>query len=188
MLNAQQKKYLADIARRAIDNYFENEDEQAVVRGIPAPEDAALVKNGASFVTLTVHGRLRGCIGSVEAYQPLYKDVAANAVSAAFFDPRFDPLSQEELGDVAVEISVLTEPKPLLYAGEEDLLKKLRSGVDGIILGRGAQRATFLPQVWEELPKKEQFLGHLCRKAGFSEECWKEGNLDILTYQVDAFD
>jgi AmmeMemoRadiSam system protein A len=185
MFDKKQKKYLVDLARGAVGIYFENEDEKEIVAKLSVPPDPLLAKKGASFVTLTIDGRLRGCIGSVEAHRPLFEDVASNAIHAAFFDPRFEPLSPEEFNIVAIEVSVLTEPKPLAYAGAGDLLTKLRPGVDGVILGRGARRATFLPQVWEELPKKEAFLGHLCAKAGLASDCWQKSGIEISVYQVE---
>ena len=125
-----------------------------------------LQQAGASFVTLTMQGALRGCIGSLQAAQPIGRDVAANALGAAFRDPRFPPLTREEWRQVSVEVSLLSAPKPIRFADEDELLEQIRPGEDGLILEHAGRRATFLPQVWESLPRKQQFLGELVRKAG----------------------
>ena len=135
----------------------------------PPPE---LAEPGASFVTLTQNGRLRGCIGSLEAQRPLATDVAENAFAAAFRDPRFPPLSQEELARTRVEVSLLTPAKPFPVSGEEDALARLQPGIDGLILSFGRQRATFLPQVWESLPDPRQFMRELKLKAGLAADFW----------------
>ncbi|MCP5228906.1 AmmeMemoRadiSam system protein A [Accumulibacter sp.] len=135
----------------------------------PPPE---LAEPGASFVTLTQNGRLRGCIGSLEAQRPLATDVAENAFAAAFRDPRFPPLSQEELARTRVEVSLLTPAKPFPVSGEEDALARLQPGIDGLILSFGRRRATFLPQVWESLPDPRQFMRELKLKAGLSADFW----------------
>ncbi len=141
-----------------------------------------------TFVTLKKHGQLRGCIGSLAPREPLKADVAANAVNAAFRDPRFPPLNAEELDQIVIEVSVLSTPEPLPYASGEALLKKLRRGVDGVIIKKGTRRATFLPQVWDQLPSHEAFLGHLCMKAGLPEKAWRDGDLEVFTYQVTYFE
>jgi AmmeMemoRadiSam system protein A len=114
--------------------------------------------------------------------------IKRNAVNAAFHDPRFAPLKADELDQVGIEISILTEPQPLEYRGSKDLLTKLRPHVDGVILRKGKASATFLPQVWEQLPKPEHFLSHLCRKAGLSADTWEKTQLEISTYQVQYFE
>jgi len=139
---------------------------------------------GASFVTLTQAGALRGCIGSLEAWRALGDDVRSNAVSAAIRDPRFRPLAPGELEHTHIEVSVLTEPVPMPFASYEDALAQLRAGVDGVILTRGPQRGTFLPQVWEELPQPSAFIAHLLRKAGVSG--WDD-QVRLARYQVVAF-
>lgn len=149
--------------------------------------EALKVKAG-TFVTLTMNGQLRGCIGSLEGREPLVEGVRHNAINAAFRDPRFSGLTKKELNRVHVEVSVLTDPKPLDYTDYRDLLMKLRPGIDGVIIRQGYAGATFLPQVWEQLPDKEEFLGHLCMKAGLSPEEWKKGRLEVQTYQVQYFE
>ncbi|CAA7623008.1 AmmeMemoRadiSam system protein B [Magnetospirillum sp. SS-4] len=131
-----------------------------------APE--VLRRPGAVFVTLNRHGQLRGCIGSAVAWRPLAEDVVDNAFKAAFRDPRFPPLSQSELADLDLSLSVLTPPAPLRFKDEADLLAQLRVRVDGLIIEDGGHRALFLPSVWEQLPDKRQFLAHLKAKAGMA--------------------
>ncbi|WP_420725348.1 AmmeMemoRadiSam system protein A [Hwanghaeella sp. LZ110] len=127
---------------------------------------------GATFVTLEKQGRLRGCIGSLQAHQPLVQDLAQNAYRAGFKDPRFPPITAEELPDITSSISILSPPSQMLFQDEQDLLAQLVPDVDGLILQDGNRRATFLPQVWEQLPDPKQFLGHLKRKAGLAEDHW----------------
>lgn len=150
------------------------------------PED--LQRDAACFVTLTKHEQLRGCIGSLEAHQPLALDVRDNAIGAAFRDPRFPPVGAEELDDLHVEISVLSHPEPLSYDGPDDLIAKLRPGVDGVVIERGWNRATFLPQVWEKLPEPHEFLQHLCLKAYLPADAYRRPGLDVYTYQVEKFE
>jgi hypothetical protein len=135
-------------------------------------EPPALRGPGASFVTLKRQGELRGCIGSVLAWQPLAADVADNAVKAAFHDPRFLPLSPGELADIDISISILTPPQPMTFFDEQDLLSQLRPRVDGLIIEDGNHRALFLPAVWESLPDPRDFLDHLKRKAGLRSNHW----------------
>jgi AmmeMemoRadiSam system protein A len=147
-----------------------------------------LREDGASFITLTIRGELRGCIGALEAYQPLAQDVREHAVAAALEDPRFPPVQERELGAIQVEVSRLTRPLPLEYKDADDLLSKLRPHVDGVILREAfGRRATFLPQVWEKLPNPAEFLNHLCQKMGLSESAWRSKHLEVLTYQVEEF-
>ena len=166
-------------------------------RRLPADEDARLQSarsdpqlqaRRGTFVTLMLKGNLRGCIGNLSATDPLAKGIQRNAVNAAFQDPRFAPLTEKELDQVSIEISILTEPRPVPYATSEELLEKLRPHVDGVILRQGYASATFLPQVWEQLPKAEDFLGHLCLKAGLPRDAWRRSKLEVATYQVQRFD
>lgn len=126
----------------------------------------------ATFVTLTRHDNLRGCIGSLEAWRPLLVDVQENALAAAFRDPRFTPLTVDELPLTRVEVSLLTPPAALEFASEADALAHLRPGIDGLIFSAGARRSTFLPQVWEQLPAAADFLAHLKQKAGLPASYW----------------
>ena len=145
---------------------------------------------GASFVTLTSGrapgGALRGCIGSLEARRPLRADVEANAVAAALHDPRFAPLTARELDDTVVEVSVLSAPAALPAADEAELLARLRPGVDGVVLSACGRRATFLPQVWEQLPDPADFLARLRRKAGLPADYWGR-DVIVETYTVTAW-
>lgn len=137
-----------------------------------APDLPALHDPGATFVTLTQGGELRGCIGSLEAHRPLLDDVQANARAAALRDPRFPPLVASELARTRVEVSLLTPAEPLPVTSEADACRQLRPGVDGVILTAGGRRATFLPQVWEQLPEPANFLARLRQKAGLPASYW----------------
>ena len=141
----------------------------------------------ATFVTLKIEGRLRGCIGNLEPAGPLLGTLAQNGRHAAFNDHRFSPLTVEELERVEIDISILSTPAPLDYTDEQDLLSTLRPGVDGVILEKGKTRATFLPQVWKQLPEPTQFMEHLCRKAGLSPTAWQDKDIKIYLYQVQSF-
>jgi AmmeMemoRadiSam system protein A len=146
-----------------------------------------LREHGATFITLTLRGALRGCIGALEPYQPLAEDVREHAVAAAFEDPRFAPVTDDELSAIRIEVSRLTRPVPLEYTDADDLLSKLKPHVDGVILRDAFHRATFLPQVWEKIPDPVEFLNQLCWKMGVNEYAWRTKHLDVLTYQVEEF-
>lgn len=148
--------------------------------------DPVLTSPGASFVTLHAQGALRGCIGSLEAYRPLIEDVSENAFAAAFRDPRFNPVQEEELDGINLDISVLGTPEPLHFSSERDLLHQLRPGKDGLILQDGNFRGTFLPAVWESLPEPEQFLQHLKLKAGLPTDHWSD-TLQVWRYSTESF-
>ncbi len=142
---------------------------------MPAPPAKPwMAEPGASFVTLTRQGELRGCIGSLEAHRPLGLDVRENALAAAFRDPRFMPLSRTEFDEIRVEVSVLSSHEPLVVASEKDALDALRPGIDGVVFKYGNSRSTFLPQVWEQLPEPAEFMAHLKRKAGLPMDFWAE--------------
>ena len=154
--------------------------------GKPAPAGASqarLQEPGATFVTLTQQGQLRGCIGSLEAHRALLHDVRENALAAAFRDPRFTPLAMEEFEVTSVEVSLLTPAQPLAFRDEADFMAQLRPGVDGIVFQYGHHRSTFLPQVWESLPEPEQFMQQLKRKAGLPPNFWHE-TVSISRYEV----
>jgi AmmeMemoRadiSam system protein A len=141
--------------------------------------------SGASFVTLTQDGELRGCVGSLVAYRSLYLDVIENAVHAAVHDSRFSPVQYAELEKIHIEVSILSQPTPLVYKNADDLLSKLDPSL-GVIIEENGYHATFLPQVWEQVPDKREFLEHLCQKAGLSSDEWKTGKLNVKTYTVFA--
>jgi len=156
---------LLTLARNAIASHFGQPTK-------PVETPGWLNEPGATFVTLTQQGSLRGCIGSLEAHRPLGMDVQQNALAAAFRDPRFTPLSESELTRTSVEVSLLSPQEPLAFTDEADALAKLRPGEDGIVFENGSYRSTFLPQVWAQLPTPRQFMAHLKRKAGLSENFW----------------
>jgi hypothetical protein len=131
-----------------------------------------LAKMGATFVTLTQRGNLRGCIGSLEAWRPLAQDVQENARAAAFRDPRFEPLNIDELPITRVEVSLLSAAEPIHFRDEADALAQLRPNIDGVIFSAGNRRSTFLPQVWEQLPEPADFMAHLKQKAGLPANYW----------------
>ncbi|WP_319533863.1 AmmeMemoRadiSam system protein A [uncultured Vibrio sp.] len=141
----------------------------------PEPDDKALLEPAASFVTLQHHGKLRGCIGSLKANEPLWLNVCKNAYSSGFQDSRFLPLTTADRAGLNVDISVLSDLKPLKNHGEANLLATLRPGIDGLLLEDEGHRAVFLPSVWEVLPTPEQFVRALKRKGGWSETYWNEG-------------
>ena len=147
------------------------------------PDDPALGEPGATFVTLTQDGDLRGCIGSLEARRPLDEDVRANARAAAFGDPRFPPLGLAEFDRTRVEVSLLAPARPIRFASEDDAVRQLRPGVDGVILEWQGRRGTFLPQVWESLPEPRLFLNLLKQKAGLQAGFWAP---DIKLYRYEV--
>ena len=164
------------IARNAIGKRFAQEMRSIV----PHPE---LSRPAATFVTLTQNGQLRGCIGSLEAHRALAADVAENAFAAAFRDPRFAPLTKDELARTRVEVSLLEPAEPMQFVDETDAIARLRPGVDGLILTHGNRRATFLPQVWESLPDPRRFMTQLKLKAGLSADFWDE-SITLARYGV----
>ena len=184
-LNDQEGKYLLEVARKTID--------QEISGNKTADEEDKLVspkfkEKRGTFVTLTIDDNLRGCIGSLIAQESLLEGIKENSINAAFKDPRFNPLSKKEWPKVKIEISILTDPKPLEYSDADDMLKKIRPNVDGVIIKKGFYQATFLPQVWEQLPDKKEFFSHLCLKAGMDGNEWEKGKLAVYTYQVQAFE
>jgi len=183
-VSADDREFLLKLARRAL--------TQAVRKGAPleiGPEEVPthLREPKGCFVTLTVAGNLRGCVGHIYPREPLYKGVITNALNAALRDSRFSPVKPGELTKIQIEISVLTVPEPLNYESAADLVGELRPHVDGVVLRLGQQQATYLPQVWEHFPNKGVFLSSLSRKAGLSPDAWKQEGITILTYQAEAF-
>lgn len=149
----------------------------------PEPDHPALARPGATFVTLTQHDNLRGCIGSLEARRPLGEDVRANAQAAAFRDPRFMPLARDELDRTRVEVSLLTPAQAMSFTDEVDAIRQMRPGVDGMIFECNGRRGTFLPQVWESLPIPRDFFAHLKQKAGFFPDFWSP---DVRLYRYEV--
>lgn len=170
---------LLTIARNAIGRRFAQEARSIV----PHPE---LSHPGATFVTLTQNGQLRGCIGSLEAYRSLAVDVAENAVAAAFRDPRFAPLVSDELPRTRVEVSLLEASEAMVFTDEANAIASLCPGIDGLILTHGSRRSTFLPQVWESLPDPRQFMTQLKLKAGLPADFWDE-KVILARYRVQKW-
>ncbi len=183
-LTPVEKQTLLCLAREALEAGVR---QKALPPLDPASLTTTLRADGAAFVTLTVRGNLRGCIGALEPYQPLAEDVREHAVAAALEDYRFPPVQEHELPQIEIEVSRLTVPVPLEYSGPDDLLAKLRPGVDGVLLRDGMRRATFLPQVWEKIPNKAEFLDNLCHKMGAAPDTWRRKHLQVSIYQVEEF-
>lgn len=139
------------------------------------------------FVTLHLAGQLRGCIGSLVGTTSIVDGVRGNALNSAFKDHRFNPVTPEEFAGIDLEVSILSEPQRLSYDGADDLLASLRPDLDGVIIKKGGHSATFLPQVWQQLPDGKDFLSHLCQKAGLPHDEWQQGDLEVMTYQVQCF-
>ena len=182
-LTETERQYLLSLARSHITS--------ELVSGVEIEQfinltDGLLAQCGC-FVTLHKNRALRGCIGTIEATRPLVDGVKENAVNAAFRDPRFPPLEASELPDVNIEISVLSVPSLLRYSDSDDLLDKLKPDVHGVIISKGWHSATFLPQVWQQLPRKRDFLAHLCMKASLGENCWRESGISVKVYTVVHF-
>lgn len=174
-------RILVSLARAAIGREFGL--EQAVVGA-----DAAWLRApGATFVTLLDRaGDLRGCIGTLDAFRPLAEDVAANAVAAAFRDPRFKPLTRDEFAATRVEVSLLSPAENLRFDDEAGALAQLRPGVDGVILQYGHHHSTFLPQVWDQLPDRSEFVAHLKHKAGLPPDFWNS-EVKLARYTVSKW-
>lgn len=173
---------LLKLARESIEEVLEAQntiDRAALVAQYPILEQPV-----ATFVTLTIKGELRGCIGSLTAQRPLIDDIVHNAKAAAFQDPRFSPMTTSEYLHASVEVSLLSAPQEVDYTDVEDLKAKIRPGIDGVILSVGARQATFLPQVWEQLPAFETFFAHLGEKAGLGAHALQQ-HPQIYTYQVE---
>lgn len=181
-LSDDDKVYLLKVARRTLEEQFGIPHQN----DLPAPSEV-LLQPAASFVTLTIHGELRGCVGALEPYQPLLEDVKEHAIAAAFQDFRFPPLSKEELPFVEIEISVLTKPERLNYQSPQELPMLLKPYQDGVVLAWRGRRATFLPQVWQKIPDPKEFLDHLCMKMGVDPHLWRKEILDVSIYHVIEF-
>jgi AmmeMemoRadiSam system protein A len=183
-LTDSEKQILLQRAREALEHGVTG-------RTLPILDQNSLPPNllihGSSFVTLTIHTELRGCVGSLEAHQPLMDDVREHAIAAALQDPRFPPVQPAELDSIHLEISCLTAPQLLEYSSADDLIKKLKPHVDGVILQNGRRRATFLPQVWEKISDPGQFLERLCQKMGMDASAWRHIPIQVFVYQAEDF-
>ncbi len=185
--SSEKSTLLIGLAREAIERELGKDVERALVSAQDAELLAWLAAPAATFVTLTRDGRLRGCIGTLEARRALRDDVVGNACAAAFEDPRFTPLTVEELDGLRVEVSLLSPATPIDCHSEAELLGAVRPGVDGLVLECGKQRATFLPQVWGELPEPSEFLAALRRKARLESDFWSD-EMRFWRYTVEKFE
>jgi AmmeMemoRadiSam system protein A len=184
MINEKNQKVLLAIARNSLEMVVR---ERKVYQIDEKTLDAELKQDGASFVTLHQGGQLRGCIGTLVAIQPLFRDVADHAIAAGTQDYRFPPVSAADLPALGYEISVLSPAVPLVYNNPADLLQQIIPGVHGVVLVSGQSRATFLPQVWNSIPQKEEFLNQLCLKMGVPAKAWIKEKFDVLVYEVQEF-
>lgn len=185
-LDKRESDYLLGIARRTVQGYLER-GERPEVRPQDLPS-RRMAEERACFVTIYREGRLRGCIGSLEAQRPLVLDVIENALGSAFDDPRFQPVCLEEMPRLRFSISVLSEPRRVEPDGADGLLALLVPGRHGLIVQKGTNRATFLPAVWEVFEHKEEFLGHLCLKAGLRPDEWKNtASMEFYLYEAQEF-
>jgi len=188
MFSDSEGRVLLGLARQSIASYFDSR----ILHDLSGKEFAGLhspcfQNNCGNFVTLKAAKMLRGCIGTLTAFEPVVDGVRKNAVNAAFNDNRFPPLAQRELDQVQLEISILTVPKKLPPCRGQELLDSLICGIDGVVIKKGPASATFLPQVWQQLPEKEDFLDQLCLKAALSVDSWHTETLEISTYQAQHF-
>ena len=182
MYSTTERKQMLELARNTL---------RAVVTGQKPtePKDipANLQPKKGCFVTLTKNGQLRGCIGHIMPQEPLYRAIMDNATSAALHDTRFNPVEPSELDKIEIEVSVLTEPAPLAFSSPDDLLAKLHPHKDGMVLQVNGRGATYLPQVWEQIPDKTVFLDSLSQKAGCAPGDWRAPSTRVFIYHVEAF-
>jgi AmmeMemoRadiSam system protein A len=186
-ISEESGKILLKLARQTISKKLGRlkKEDPGLDDAIEIPE---LKEKCGTFVTLTKNKDLRGCIGNLTAVASIVENVKQNALNSAFNDHRFSPLTEIELDEIDIEISILTKPEPLNHKDKNDLLETLRPHIDGVILKKGIYSATFLPQVWEQLPDKEDFLRHLSQKAGLPGNAWSDPDVEVLTYQVQYFE
>lgn len=186
-LTAEDKIFLLKLARQTLEKEFEMPAGEEYLKAMSGDVADSLKNKDGVFVTLEKAGRLRGCIGHITGVLPLYKGVMENAAGAAFEDPRFEPLEKNDLGRTEIEISVLSAPKKLDYKNASDLLEKLQTEIDGVVLSKGFSKATYLPQVWEMFKDKKTFLSSLCVKAGLPVDAWESSDVKIETYRAEVF-
>jgi hypothetical protein len=182
VVNAEEQKVLLKLARDTVELYVKEKKtpDAASLQLTPTMKEVR-----GCFVTLNENGGLRGCIGHIVPQKPLYECVIENAVNAATADPRFPAVQPAELGNIEIEISILTLPEELSYSSPDDLLSKLRPNIDGVVLQSGFRSSTFLPQVWEMFESKESFMQALCQKQGSPDDCWKSAK--VAVYQAQVF-
>ncbi len=185
----QQGQKLVILARQTLEQRLAPQQPLAAKNALTVlPEDDCFEEHCGTFVTIKKNGQLRGCIGNLLPTGTVWDGVRQNVVNAALHDPRFRPLRSDELDQISISISILSKPQPLAYTDGDDLINKLRVDEDGVIIQKGAAQATFLPQVWSQLPNAEQFLEHLCLKAGLAPNAWRLSDLNVFTYQAQYFD
>jgi len=182
-LSDEDQQKLLSLARESIQVRLLFERDLQIDEAAFSP---ALQQQASSFVTLRKKDKLRGCIGALEASQPLVMDVVHHAAASAFEDPRFPAVTREEVAELRIEVSALTEPTPLSFSSEADLLSQLKPDEDGLIIEMGRHRATFLPTVWSSIPDKAQFMEQLKLKAGLSADFWSD-NLKVWRYHALCF-
>jgi len=182
-LSRQQQLILLKVANKALDYGLEHHTKIPIK---VSEFECRLQEPGASFVTLHLNGLLRGCIGTLEAYQPLVKDVSEHAYAAGFQDPRFPALTTKERNQLEISISVLSKASSIDCIDENDLVSKIHPGIDGLILEEGIHRGTFLPSVWESLSDPQEFLRQLKRKAGLMPDYWSD-SLTVSRYTTQSF-
>jgi hypothetical protein len=182
-LDAAERTTLLTLARQSIEHGLTH---GGPIRVDPSTYPPNLQAHRAAFVTLHEHDQLRGCIGHLEAIEPLVRDVAENAFAAAFRDPRFPPLGPHELAHLLIEISALTKPEPMDFSSEADLRRQIVPGRDGLILAEGSARGTFLPTVWESLGDPTDFVRHLKVKAGLAPDHWSDA-VRVWRYRTESF-
>ena len=182
-LTTDQQNLLLEVARESIRYGVEHQQEQTLSLG---NYDSALQQQRATFVTLHLNHQLRGCIGTLEAHQPLVLDVAHNAHAAASTDPRFMPVTASELDNLEIHISILNPSEELEFDSEQDLIRQIRPGIDGLIMQDEHNRGTFLPSVWEQLPDPTEFIQHLKLKAGLPVNHWSD-TLKVWRYTSNSF-
>lgn len=182
LLNKAHQQQVLELAEASIQNGLQTGKPLKIYLA-DYPEE--LKEKRGTFVTLHINHELRGCIGVLEAIRPLAEDIAENAFSAAFKDSRIPPLSEAEFKDLQIHLSILTPAEPIVFTSEQDLINQLQPGIDGLILQEGYRRGTFLPSVWESLPKPEEFLRHLKQKAGLPPDYWSD-SIRVSRYRTEA--
>ena len=184
-MDIEQKITLLKISRKTIELYLEERKKLKISKEDYSNKE--FWEEKGTFVTITENGDLRGCIGTIYPVRPLILDIVDNSINAAFRDPRFYPLEKEELSLINIEISILSVPEKIHFKNEKELFNIVKPNIHGVIIRKGFYQATFLPQVWEELPKPEDFFSQLCLKAGLNKNCYKDPTLDVEIYTVEAF-
>ena len=184
-MNKENKKYLLKLARRAIQKYFEDE---GILKIDEDDLSQILKEKRGTFVTLWKNNKLRGCIGNLENEKPIYQSVMDNCLASALFDTRFTPLKYDELNDIKIEISILSELKKLPdFTSSDSFLEYLDKYRSGLLIKKEGYEATFLPQVWDDLTSAESFISHLCEKAGLDKDEWKNMKLEVYRYGAEVF-